>query len=262
MNIFNDTPKQSIPRNSIINDDCLEAMKFIEEKSIDLILTDLPFGITQCSFDVRIDLNKLWFDYKRIIKDNGVILLFAATPFNIILGASNLEMLKYEWIWEKTQAVGHLNSKKRPMSAHEYVMVFYNKQPKYNPQMTVGHTPTHYALKKASIHNKSEVYGKTNKDIESGGSTERFPRSVLKFASDKQINKSNGFLHPNQKPIKLIEYLIKTYTNEGDLVLDSTAGSGTVGVACQNLKRDYILIEKELRFFEMTTKRIQENGNK
>ncbi len=179
-----------IPNNSIINANCLEAMKYIKDKSVDFILTDLPYNmLNKKSFDLPIDLVKLWEQYKRIIKDNGCIALFATGKFDKILGCSNLEMYKYEWIWEKTEATGFLNVKKRPLMSNESILIFYKKQPTYNPQMTTGHTPVHSFTKLASVSNKTEVYGKTNKNIINNlGSTERYPRTVLKFASDKQIN--------------------------------------------------------------------------
>jgi len=246
----------NIQENSIVNADCLEAMKYIKSKSVDLVLADLPYGTTKATFDSCIDLDKLWTQYKRIIKDNGAILLFAQTPFDKVLGASNVEMLKYEWIWEKTQATGFLNAKKAPMKAHENILVFYKKAPTYNPQKTTGHKPINSYTKLAKVQNKTELYGEVKEDITGGGETDRYPRSVLLFPSDKQIMKNTPFLHPMQKPLSLCEYFIKTYTNPGDLVLDNVCGSGTAGVAAKNLDRKYIMIDMEERFFEMTTKRM------
>lgn len=261
MQIFNNIEEVievgCVPNNSIINADCLEAMKYISDKSISMILTDLPYQITKAKFDIQIDLVKLWEQYNRIIKDNGCIALFAANPFDKILGCSNLKMLKYEWIWYKTQGTNFLNSKKQPLRYHESILIYYKKQPTYNLQKTVGHTPIHSYTKLAYVQNKTEVYGKVNKDISGGGETDRFPKSVLKFASDKQTNKSTEFMHPHQKPIALCEYMVKTYTNEGDLVLDSASGSGTTGLACKNLNRDFIMIEKEKRFYNISIKRLQ-----
>lgn len=247
----------SIQENSIVCGDCLEAMRYIKDKSVNLILADLPYGTTKAAFDSQIDLSKLWEQYKRIIKDDGAILLFAQTPFDKMLGASNIEMLKYEWIWEKTQATGFLNAKKAPMKAHENILVFYKKLPTYNPQKTLGHKPINSYTKRAVVQNKTELYGSVKEDVSGGGETDRFPRSVLLFPSDKQIMKNTPFLHPMQKPLSLCEYFIKTYSNEGDLVLDNVAGSGTVGVGCQNTNRKYIMIEKEERFFNMIIKRME-----
>jgi len=244
-----------IQPNSIILGDCLEVMKDIDDKSINLILADLPYKTTHCHWDSAIDLFLLWEQYKRIIKDNGTILLTAQTPFDKILGCSNLSWLRYEWIWEKTQATGHLNAKKMPMKAHENVLVYYRHLPTYNPQITHNNT-----RKVSTAHHKrntstGDIYAKCD-NFSDYDSTDRYPRSVQVFASDKQ--KLN--LHSTQKPVALFEYLIKTYTNEGDLVLDNVAGSGTTGIASINIKRNYILIEKEKKFYDIIMKRILEHN--
>jgi site-specific DNA-methyltransferase (adenine-specific) len=236
----------------LMNGDCLKLMSEIIDKSIDLIFTDLPYGTTNCKWDSLIDLDKLWQQYNRIIKDNGAIVLFAQTPFDKVLGASNLRMLKYEWIWEKTTATGHLNAKKMPMKAHENLLVFYKKPPTYNPQKTTGHSPTHAYTKYLETQNKGEIYNKATKEIVGGGDTERYPRSVLLFPSDKQ----REHLHTSQKPLALCEYIIKTYTNENDVVLDSCMGSGTVGVGCKNLHRQFIGVELDKQIFEVAENRI------
>ncbi len=230
--------------------DCLELMKDISDKSIDMILCDLPYGTTQNKWDSVIPLDKLWNEYCRIIKDNGAVVLFAQTPFDKVLGVSNLKMLKYEWIWEKTTATGHLNAKKMPMKAHENILVFYKKLPTYNPQKTMGHTPVHSYTKH---QDDGSNYGKTKVGISGGGSTERYPRSVQVFKSDKQ----KVALHPTQKPIDLLQYLIKTYTNENELVLDNCMGSGSTGVACLNTNRKFIGIEKEEKYFNIAKNRIE-----
>jgi len=237
--------------NEIYLGDSLELMKLIKDKSIDFIFADLPFGTTNCKWDTVIDLDKLWKQYKRIIKDNGAIVLFAQTPFDKVLGASNLEMLRYEWIWEKTQATGHLNAKRMPMKAHENLLVFYKKLPTYNYQKTTGHKRKISTAYHKRNTKKSDIYNKCD-DFKSYDSTERYPRSVIKFASDKQ--KLN--LHSTQKPLKLCEYIIKTYTNEGDLILDNTCGSGTSGVAAIKLKRNYIMMEKDEKIYNIAKKRI------
>lgn len=233
--------------------DCLELMKDISDKSIDMILCDLPYGTTQNKWDSVIPLDKLWNEYCRIIKDNGAVVLFAQTPFDKVLGVSNLKMLKYEWIWEKTTATGHLNAKKMPMKAHENILVFYKKLPTYNPQKTTGHRPINSYTKYISTQNKTELYGKVNKEIVGGGGTDRFPRSVQIFKSDKQ----KVALHPTQKPIELLQYLIKTYTNENDVVLDNCMGSGSTGVACLNTNRKFIGIELDGKYFDIAKERIE-----
>jgi site-specific DNA-methyltransferase (adenine-specific) len=239
--------------NEIYLGDCLELMpKHIEDKSIDMIFCDLPYGTTKCKWDSVIDLPKLWIEYERVIKDNGVILLFAQSPFDKVLGASNLNLLRYEWIWEKTQATGHLNAKKMPMKAHENILVFYKKLPTYNPQKTNGHKPINSYTKYIKTQNNTEIYGEMKREISGGGETDRYPRSVITFASDKQKSK----LHSTQKPLSLIEYMIRTYTNEGDLILDNTCGSGTTLLGAAKLGRDYIGIEKEEQYYNITLERL------
>jgi site-specific DNA-methyltransferase (adenine-specific) len=242
---------------TLVHGDCFDYFSQIEDKSIDAIISDLPYGTTNCKWDSILDLDLLWENYKRIIKDNGVILLFAQTPFDKVLGCSNLSWLRYEWIWEKPQATGYFNAKKMPMKAHENILVFYKNQPKFNPQKTYGHKPVNKYTKKKEVCNKTEIYGKVNKDISGGGETDRYPRSVQIFSSDKQKTKLDGTIHPTQKPMALLEMLIKTYTDEGDLILDNAMGSGTTNLAAHKLKRKSIGIEKEKRFFDITLKRFE-----
>lgn len=192
----------------------------------------------------------MWKELNRIIKPNGAIVLTAQTPFDKVLGYSNIENLKYEWIWEKTAATGHLNAKKQPMKAHENILVFYKKQCTYNPIKTFGHKPTNSFTKR---NGDGDCYGKTV-EVSGGGSTERYPRSVQTYKSDKQ----KSSLHPTQKPIALMEYLVKTYTNELETVLDFTFGSCTTGVACLNLNRKFIGIEKDDKYFIIGKSRIQD----
>jgi site-specific DNA-methyltransferase (adenine-specific) len=238
--------------NKVYNTDCLseEGLILVDDKSIDLILCDLPYGTTQNKWDSIIPLDQLWSHYKRVIKDNGVILLTSQTPFDKILGCSNLDWLRYEWIWEKTAATGHLNAKKMPMKAHENILVFYKNLPTYNPQKTTGHTPVHSYTKH---QDDGSNYGVTKIGISGGGSTERYPRSVIKFSTDKQ----KEALHPTQKPVDLFRYLIRTYSNENDLVLDNASGSGTTAVACIKENRKYICIEKEYEFWKKSIERIK-----
>jgi site-specific DNA-methyltransferase (adenine-specific) len=247
-------------KKQVILGDCFDHFPSIPDKSIDLIFADLPYGTTKCKWDSILPLDKLWVEYKRIIKDNGCILLFAQTPFDKILGCSNLEWLRYEWIWEKTQATGFLNAKKMPMKAHENILVFYKNIPTYNPQKTFGHKPINSYTKRADVQNKTDIYGKVKKDISGGGETDRYPRSVQIFSSDKQKNKLNGTIHPTQKPLELIEYFIKTYSNENDIILDNVAGSGTTAVACEKLNRQYIVIEKEEKYYNIILKRIYDKN--
>ena len=232
----------------LIQGDCLEVMAGFESESVDMILCDPPYGTTQCKWDSIIPLEPMWEQLKRVIKPNGAIVLMAQTPFDKVLGASNLKMLRYEWIWEKTAATGHLNAKKMPMKAHENALVFYKKLPVYNPQKTSGHKPVNSYTK---CNGDGECYGNTI-EVSGGGATDRYPRSVQVFSSDKQVLK----LHPTQKPVALMEYLIKTYTNEGETVLDFAMGSGTTGVACKNLGREFIGIELDEEYFNIAVERI------
>lgn len=220
----------------IYNIDCLEGMKMLPDKSVDMIFCDLPYGTTKCRWDIALDLGQLWGEYNRIIKDHGAILLFAQTPFDKVLGCSNLEMLRYEWIWEKTAASGHLNVKKMPLKAHENILVFYKKLPTYNPQKTTGHPPVHPFTKYVDTQNHTEIYGNFKKEIKGGGNTDRYPRSVVVFPKDLQTS----YLHPTQKPLDLCRYMVRTYTNPGDVVLDNCCGSGTIPLAAKLEGRRFI----------------------
>ncbi len=239
---------ENIGRHKLANGDCLEVMKQIPDGSIDMILCDLPYGTTRNKWDSILPLELLWIEYRRICR--GAILLTAQTPFDKVLGVSNLRMLRYEWIWEKTEATGHLNANRCPMKAHENVLVFYDELPTYNPQKTTGHTRKTATQVNAK---QSTNYG-AHANKPPYDSTERFPRSVQVFSTDKQKSK----LHPTQKPVALMEYLIRTYTNEGDVVLDNTMGSGTTGVACVNTGRNFIGIEKEPQYYGIAKQRILE----
>ena len=236
---------------SLLFGDCLERMKEIPDGSVDMVLVDLPFGTTQNSWDSVIDMKLMWEEVNRVSKNNSAKLFFAQTPFDKVLGCSNLKELKYEWIWEKTTATGHLNAKKMPMKAHENILVFYDKLPTYNPQKTTGHKPANSYTKH---QDDGSNYGETKVGISGGGQTDRYPRSVQVFKTDKQ----KVSLHPTQKPVALLEYLIKTYSNEGDIVLDFTTGSGSTGVACLNTNRKFIGIEMDENYFDICVKRIGE----
>jgi site-specific DNA-methyltransferase (adenine-specific) len=218
-------------------------MNNVADKSIDMILCDLPYGTTRNTWDSIIDLDLLWSQYKRIIKDNGAIILFAQTPFDKVLGCSNLDWLKYEWIWKKSKPTGHLNAKKMPLKQHENILVFYKKLPTYNCLDLVK------VDKMVSRTNKGN-YGecsKTTKQEYTG-----YPKSIIEFNSI--VTKEQ--LHQTQKPLDLCEYLVKTYTNENETVLDNCMGSGTVGVACKNTNRKFIGIELDNTYFKVATERI------
>lgn len=230
-----------------------EKMELVENDSVQMIFADFPYNTTKAIWDKEIiDLDKFWLEANRILKDNGVVVCTAQFPFTAKLAMSNLKNLRYDWVWQKTHPTGHLNAKKMPMKAHENVLVFYNKLPKYNPQKTQGHKRKVSSAKhKLAMDNiDSEVYNKGQKATDYD-STERYPLSVQIFASDKQ----KSALHSTQKPEALLEYLIKTYTDEGDVVLDPCRGSNTTGVVCDKLKRNYIGIENDTKMFEIGLKR-------
>lgn len=235
----------------LIKGDCLVEMQNIPDKSIDCIICDLPYGTTACKWDTIIPFEPLWAQYKRIIKDNGAIVLFGAEPFSSSLRISNLKWYKYDWVWKKTRPTGHLQAKKQPLKNTEYISVFYKKQCTYNPQ----------GLKEVNIINHN-----TEKRLNSSGmgkviageyytqTNTNYPRRILEFDSEHNVG---GYMHPNKKPLDLIEYLIKTYTNEGDTVLDNTMGSGTTGVACKQINRSFIGIEMDDKYFEIAKSRIE-----
>ena len=224
----------------------------IPDKSIDCIITDLPYGQTaRNKWDSVIPFEPLWKQYKRVIKDNGAIILFGNGMFTAELMMSNKSMWRYNIIWEKTQPTGFLNAKKMPLRSHEDICVFYKKPPTYNPQKTIGHIrKVSKAEHKIGCKNTSD-YGEHG--LITYDSTERYPKSVWKFAKDIQ----KSALHPTQKPVALVEELIKTYTNEGEIILDSCMGSGTTGVAALNLHRRFIGIEMYEKYFEISKNRIE-----
>jgi len=236
----------------LIKGDCLIEMQNIPDKSIDAIICDLPYGTTQCKWDTIIPFDKLWEQYNRIIKDNGAIVLFGSQPFTSALVMSNPKMFKYELIWDKKTGLGFLDSKFRPLKSHENLCVFSHagssngsKPPmKYNPQDLVETT-------KQNKNTKSNILNSEPKKRDNLGTTHtNYPKSIHTFSRDSG-------LHPTQKPVTLLEYLVKTYTNEGDTVLDNTMGSGTTGVACKNLNRNFIGIELDEKYFNIAKERIE-----
>lgn len=235
--------------------DCLEKMKEIPDKSIDMILCDLPYGVTKNKFDVKIDLEKLWKEYNRIIKDNGAIVLFGQGKFYVDLVNSNRKMFKYDLVWDKVLTSGFLNAKRMPLRQHEQIAVFYKKLPIYNPQFTNGeklHGRGRAYLYK-EIKNQNYGHFKQIEDIRKG-STKKYPKSILKF-SKTHPSKSQ---HATEKPVELCEYLIKTYSNEKDTVLDNCMGSGSTGIACINTNRNFIGIEIDENHFKLAKERIEQ----
>jgi len=249
--------KYTIDINKVYLGDCLEVMPSIQDKSIDMILCDLPYGITACKWDTVIPLESLWTQYKRIIKDRGAIVLTASQPFTSILVMSNLKWFKYEWIWNKVTARGHLVAKIRPMAQHENILIFGRGKIKYNPQM-IDRPKDKIEHRKTTEYARTEIMGGNNNSPINKSYYQWYPKTII---VESNACSSITSLHPTQKPVALFEYLIKTYTNEGDLVLDNCAGSGTTGVACRNLNRNYILIEKEPKYYEIILKRLSERLN-
>ena len=238
---------------TLLQGDCLELMKDISDKSIDLILCDLPYGTTRNSWDEVIPFDKLWAQYNRIIKDNGAILLFAQGKFYVNLVSSNMKMFRYDLVWDKELISGFLNAKRMPLRRHEQVAVFYKHLPTYNPQFTQG-KPLHskgtaYQTKELTNNNYGDFKAT---DDDRAGSTEKYPTSIIKF----QKPHPSVCVHPTQKPIELSEYLIKTYTNEGDTVLDNCMGSGSTGVACKNTDREFIGMELDEKYYKIACERL------
>lgn len=225
--------------------DCLEVMKEIPSKSIDAIICDLPYGTTQNKWDSIIPLDLMWLEYNRVIKERGAIVLFGAQPFTSTLISSNPKMFKYCWVWDKDRSSGALNCNRMPLRYHEDITVFYKKQCTYNPQMTKGKMISKGGSKGGGS------YGKTKEKRYL--SDTYYPRSIQTF---KGCHNMTGKVHPTQKPLELLEYLVKTYTNEGETVLDNTMGSGTTMLACKNLNRNGIGIEKDPQYYAVAVARV------
>lgn len=225
--------------------DCLDIMPKIADKSVDCILCDLPFGTTKNHWDSIIPFEPLWEQYNRIIKDDGAIVLFSQQPFTSMLVMSNPKMFRYEWIWQKESGTGHLNAKKMPMKEHENILVFYRNLPTYNPIMKQGYKP--YRCKSGD---PSSNYG-IQHSVETINNGERYPTDIIKFSRDKEK------LHPTAKPVELCQYLIRTYTNENDVVLDNCMGSGSTIIAAIRENRQYVGIEKDEHYFEIAKERIK-----
>lgn len=240
--------------------DCLEKLKEIEPCSVDMVLADLPYGTTQCKWDTVIPFAALWELLHTVCKPNGAIVMFGSEPFSSALRMSNIGSFKYDWIWLKDRPTGFLNAKTMPMSSHEVLSVFYKKPPIYNPQKWESKPMNTVRFGGASAAgNSTENYGKQRRIEKTElNSIERYPISYLKMntVNGQAADKTS---HPTQKPVALLEYLIKTYTNEGDTILDPTMGSGSTGVACRNMNRKFIGIEKEQKYFDIASRRITED---
>lgn len=226
----------------LLKGDTLERMKEIPDGSVDMVMCDLPYGTTQNRWDSVIELPSLWAAYRRVCKKNAAIVLTASQPFTSVLGVSNVTSLKYAWVWEKSAATGHLNAKRMPMKIHEDVLVFSEEAHNYYPQDLKPHG------KVTRRGSNGDNFGKSG--TENFQEWTNYPRSILKFSSDPKP------VHPTQKPVALMEYLIKTYTDPGETVLDNTMGSGTTGVACMNTGRNFIGIERDDNYFAIAEQRI------
>lgn len=242
--------------------DCLEIMSEIPDKSIDMILCDLPYGTTNLEWDKPIDLALLWKHYNRIVTDNGAILLFSQQPFTTDLINSNRKIFRYEIIWEKTMKSGFINAKKMPLRVHENILVFYKKLPTYNPQKFTINTNGVGRTRKQSFHTKMDQYNDYEKpDWSYTDTRQRFPVDVVKFSNWNGAlfgKTENAVKHPTQKPVDLCKYLIKTYSNTRDVILDNCMGSGTTGVACAMTGRNFIGIEISEEYFKIAEKRIHD----
>ena len=252
-------------QNKITLGNCLEIMPNIKSESIDLILCDLPYGTTACKWDTIIPFEPLWKEYERIIKPNGAIVLTASQPFTSALVMSNTKMFKYELIWEKSNPTGMGQANKRPMKYHENICVFYKSQPTYNPifEQYADTTKNRFKnngkvnsskLQSANYVNEIQGIKRVQDEVKLDRGT--YPKSVQKIKGVPNCN--GGRLHPTQKPVELMEYLIKTYTNEGETVLDNCIGSGTTAVACANLNRKCIGIEKDKKYYDIAVKRLND----
>ncbi|EDW22198.1 site-specific DNA-methyltransferase [Bacillus pumilus] len=230
--------------NRIYQRDCIEGMRMLPDKSIDMILCDLPYGTTRNKWDIVIPLDSLWEQYERVVKDNGAIVLTAAQPFTSLLVSSNPKLFRYDITWDKKQITGFLNAKRMPLRKHEDILIFYKKPPTYNPQFTFG--DSYEVRRKHSTSN----YGSQNEN-ETKSDGRRYPTSIIEIP---QIREKGG--HPTQKPVKLFEWLIKTFTNEGDIILDSCIGSGTTAVAATQLNRNFIGFEIETEYAKRANQRL------
>ena len=234
--------------NQVLQGDCLELMKEIPDGSVDMILADLPYGTTACKWDTIIPFEPLWEQYERIIKKNGAIVLTASQPFTSALVMSNPKMFRYSWVWQKTRFSNQMLAKYQPLKIHEDVLVFSIKTHQYIPQGLLR-------VDKITRQGK-----KVTDNVGGGERPTQYRQEFTNYPKTIQLFKNETGYHPTQKPVALFEYLIKTYTNEGELVLDNVAGSGTTGVACQNLNRNFILMEQEPEYVEIIKRRLADNA--
>ena len=235
--------------NRIHLGDCFDVFPFVQDKSVDLVLCDLPYGVTACDWDIELDLDRLWPEYKRILAPRGAVVLTATQPFETKLINSNRRWFRYKWVWEKSRAVGFLNAKLMPLRIHEDILVFAPGRTRYNPQMTEG---TPYVRRKGAMQKRS-VYREVAR-TETVNTGTRYPKDIVSFS-----NTCEQIIHSTQKPVALFEYLIRTYTDEGGVVLDNTSGSGTAAIAALNTGRNFICIEKSLVNWQASVQRIEQH---
>jgi len=248
-----------IELNKVYNGDCLELMKNIPDKYIDAIVCDLPYGTTACKWDSIIPFEPLWEQYKRIIKDNGVICLFGDFNFLSEIRFSQKALFRYDIIWKKTRPVGFANANRMPMRIHELIGIFYKKLPTYNKQFLTGFNPY---IRKDCNRKQGEVYRKISSRHTTISDGKRFPQSVVEYSNASGEDQTFNRIHPTQKPVKLLEYLVKTYTNENEIVLDNCSGSGSTAIACLNCNRNFICIEKEEKYYTASIERIKKHIEK
>lgn len=238
----------------LLSGDCLELMKTIPDNSIDMVLTDPPYGTTACKWDTVIPFEPMWNELKRITKDNSAICLFGSEPFSSLLRVSNIKNFKYDWVWDKVTARGHLVAKKRPMQQTENISVFQSKKAHtYYPQM-IDRPKDKIEVRKIREYGRTDIMGGKKSILKRKVYDKWYPKNIIKISNAGSSSKS---VHPTQKPVALLEYLIKTYTLEGETVLDFTMGSGSTGVACKNTGRKFIGIEKDLKYFEISKERLE-----
>lgn len=242
----------------LMRGDCLELMKEIPDGSVDLVITDPPYGTTQNRWDIPLDLEKMWEQVWRIAKKNAAVLMFSQQPFTSVLGASDIRNLRYEWVWKKQRGTGFLNANRNPLKCHENILVFYRSLPTYNPQKWDSGVPYYSSYAAGSKSSNYGCYKTKDKGFSCTARTTtlRFPLDVVEF---NNLAGNKNVVHPTQKPVDLLEYLVKTYTDEGQTVLDFTMGSGSTGVACVNTGRDFIGIELDDKYFEIANNRIKKS---
>jgi DNA modification methylase len=236
---------------NLYHGDCLEILKTLDDDSVDMVLTDLPYGTTACKWDTVIPFELLWEQLNRVAKKKAAMVFTSQMPFTAVLAMSNIQNLKYEWIWEKPQGTNPLNAKIMPMKAHENILVFCRETPTYNPQMEPGKPYTGFKSDQSKI---GEVYGNVKSQHRDNPTGERYPKTIQRFKQEKG-------LHPTQKPVSLMSYLIRTHSSPGDLILDCTMGSGTTGIACLETGRHFVGIEMDEKYFNAAKARIEQKQN-